>query len=283
MSTKVRPYTPVFIIGCPRSGTNILRDVLASHPSISTWPCDELNQLWRYKYYHRCSDVLTADDINSSNRNYIYSAFDSLHSKTNTPFILEKTCANTLRIPFLSVLFPWARFIHITRDGHDASYSAFLSAQSKVNLYYIFRKLRFIPLSGLLPYFKKYLSSYFSRHFSSSAVSSLWGPVYPGMFTDSRTLSPLELYAKQWATCNMISINDLAILPTSVVHHITYEDFTRNPQFEVTKILHFLGLDLNPLTMSSLIHKVNPSSIGKAVRELPHNDFVSIASFVKSF
>ena len=52
---------------------------------------------------------------------------------------------------------------------------------------------------------------------------------------------------------------------------------------EVTKILHFLGLDLNPLTMSSLIHKVNPSSIGKAVRELPHNDFVSIASFVKSF
>ena len=68
MSTKVRPYTPVFIIGCPRSGTNILRDVLASHPSISTWPCDELNQLWRYKYYHRCSDVLTADDINSSLR-----------------------------------------------------------------------------------------------------------------------------------------------------------------------------------------------------------------------
>ena len=38
----------VVIIGAPRSGTNMLRDVLTSLPGFATWPCDEINLIWRH-------------------------------------------------------------------------------------------------------------------------------------------------------------------------------------------------------------------------------------------
>ena len=34
---------PVVIIGAPRSGTNMLRDVLVGVGGYATWPCDEIN------------------------------------------------------------------------------------------------------------------------------------------------------------------------------------------------------------------------------------------------
>ena len=36
------------IIGAARSGTNMLRDVLTSLDGVDTWPCDEINYIWRH-------------------------------------------------------------------------------------------------------------------------------------------------------------------------------------------------------------------------------------------
>jgi hypothetical protein len=38
--------TNVVIIGVPRLGTNMLRDVLASRDEIGTWTCDKINYIW---------------------------------------------------------------------------------------------------------------------------------------------------------------------------------------------------------------------------------------------
>jgi len=35
--------TDIIIVGAPRSGTNMLRDVLTSFDGVCTWPCDEIN------------------------------------------------------------------------------------------------------------------------------------------------------------------------------------------------------------------------------------------------
>ena len=50
----------VIIIGAPRSGTNILRDVLTSFDGICTWPCDEINYIWRHGNAKYPSDELLA-------------------------------------------------------------------------------------------------------------------------------------------------------------------------------------------------------------------------------
>ena len=45
------PFTPLIIIGAGRSGTNALRDALTSLPGFKTWPCDEINAIWRFVNY----------------------------------------------------------------------------------------------------------------------------------------------------------------------------------------------------------------------------------------
>ena len=49
------------IIGAPRSGTNMLRDVLTSFDGIGTWPCDEINYIWRHGNVRYPSDEIPAD------------------------------------------------------------------------------------------------------------------------------------------------------------------------------------------------------------------------------
>ena len=42
------PFKPLIIIGAGRSGTNALRDALTTFSKISSWPCDEINPIWRH-------------------------------------------------------------------------------------------------------------------------------------------------------------------------------------------------------------------------------------------
>ena len=282
MSSSQQPYTPVFIIGCPRSGTNILRDVLSSHPLIATWPCDELNQLWRYNNYSSSSDLLTIDNLTPQISSYIHRFFSRFYATTGVPFILEKTCANTLRVSFLAALFPSAKFIHITRDGLDAAYSASLAWQSSFQFFYILRKLRFVPLSGLFPYFNRYSQGLLRKIFKLSTASTTWGPVYPGMHSDLTSLPLLDVCAKQWKLCNDVSHSDLKKLPLSQVIHLSYESFVVNPKLEVSNILSFLGLQYDSELMHTSISNVKSSSIGKALREMSPLDALRLTNYFNS-
>ena len=72
---------PIFIIGAPRSGTNILRDTLTSNKKFVTWDCDEINYIWRYNSIFKKSDELKVKNITLKKRNYIRSRFKNIISK----------------------------------------------------------------------------------------------------------------------------------------------------------------------------------------------------------
>lgn len=112
-------YQPVVIIGAPRSGTNILRDVLSSHPDATTWPCDEINYMWRHGNRGHPSDELPADSASERVRTFVQRRFERV-ARTGGAYVVEKTCANSLRIPFIDAILPNARYAFIVRDGRDA-------------------------------------------------------------------------------------------------------------------------------------------------------------------
>ena len=111
----------VIIIGAPRSGTNMLRDVLTSLEGIETWPCDEINYIWRHGNVGYPSDEIPAEMATRKVQSYIRKKFDSIADKTHAEIIVEKTCANSLRVPFVDRLLPDAKYIFIYRDGVDAT------------------------------------------------------------------------------------------------------------------------------------------------------------------
>ena len=69
-------------------------------------------------------DILNISDLNNKNSNYIKNKFSEI-IKLNYPrgnFLIEKTCANCLRVNFVSKLFPEGKFIYIKRDPYDCIY-----------------------------------------------------------------------------------------------------------------------------------------------------------------
>jgi hypothetical protein len=112
-----------FIVGCARSGTSILGELIAAHPAVKY--VFEATKVWesigrRADGSHR----LTADDASWRVRRRIRRQFARCHGYCEPDAIVVEKCPrNTLRIPFLHRVFPHARFIHIIRDGRDVACS----------------------------------------------------------------------------------------------------------------------------------------------------------------
>jgi hypothetical protein len=109
-----------FIIGCARSGTSILGELLGAHHDVA--------------YKHEADSVWDKAGlgINGSHRLTEVHATSALTTKIHQRFkarlgqggmLIEKSPRNTLRVPFLRAVFPEAKIIHIVRDGRDVACS----------------------------------------------------------------------------------------------------------------------------------------------------------------
>ena len=125
---------PVIIIGAGRSGTNMLRDLLAQLPQFSTWPCDEINYIWRHGNRGFATDEFAREMADDKTARYIRKQFQKFAAKHPGTSVVEKTCANSLRCGFIHQIFPEARFIHIMRDGRDVAASAALRWNAKLDI-----------------------------------------------------------------------------------------------------------------------------------------------------
>src|SRR5690554_2656967 len=115
---------PIIIIGAVRSGTKIVRDSICSVEGFETWPCYEINYIWRHGNIQKKTDRIVADDVTTEVKKFIKNQFKKLEKEFGPEFVVEKTCANSLNIPFINEIFPDAKYIFIAREGHDVASSA---------------------------------------------------------------------------------------------------------------------------------------------------------------
>lgn len=137
---------PIFIVGCPRSGTTLLRNLLRSHPRLSFPPESHfIPQLYaaygdpanerearrltnvlldlRWVRRWKCEFDRTALGACRSYAALIDELFQTWARKEGKPRWGDKTPKNVLQIPALGTIFPHARFIHVYRDGRDVARS----------------------------------------------------------------------------------------------------------------------------------------------------------------
>lgn len=206
------------IIGAPRSGTNMLRDVLTSFGGIGTWPCDEINYIWRHGNVRYPSDEIPADRATPAAAAYIRARFEDIRRTQNVRIVVEKTCASCLRVPFINKVLPEARYVYIYRDGIDATGSAKLRWTAKLDIPYLMEKVRFVPLTDLPYYGLRYFWSRIYRVFSREKRLAFWGPKLDNMdeILEKHTLN--EVCALQWQRCVEKADSDLAqIEPERVI------------------------------------------------------------------
>ncbi|MEQ1930122.1 MAG: sulfotransferase [Parvularculaceae bacterium] len=119
---------PIFIGGCPRSGTTLLRALLDSHPSIVCGPelrafpalaslsADMRRVMGETLAVHY---RLPAERLDAVFAELIGSFLEPLREKSGKARAAEKTPANALHFAELARLFPEAHFVQIIRDGRD--------------------------------------------------------------------------------------------------------------------------------------------------------------------
>ncbi len=263
--------SPVFIIGAGRSGTNILRDVLTSFSDMETWPCDELDLVFRHGNKEAQDDRFLNTHVNETARKYIQSFFKNFQLKHPNSTIVEKTCANSLRIHFLKSIFPKAKFIFIVRNGFDVTRSAKLRWISTFNLSYTLKKLKFVPKLDIPYYFFKFLKNRISQLGSSESRLSKWGPVYPGMFSDLKLKELEEVCALQWKNCVEIGYNDLLNFPSDTRFFINYENMVANPEIALHKIMKFLNKEWSQSEIQSAASLIKTDKVGRGVKSYVQN------------
>lgn len=270
----------VLIIGAPRSGTNMLRDVITSFQGIETWPCDEINYILRHGNVRFPSDEFPPELARQSVKKYLRKTFKSFAKKSAAKVLVEKTCANSLRVPFLNEVFPDSKFIFIYRDGVDATGSAKLRWTAKLDIRYIMQKVKFVPLTDLPYYGIRYFWARLHRFFSSEKRLAFWGPALNNMQQVLSDHSLNEVCAIQWQQCVEKAELGLAEVRDDRVHRVCYEEFVRHPVQELEKILSFLGFQLEPGMVAEAVKGVSSKSLGKGRASLGSDEVEKLEALV---
>jgi len=155
---RVESGSPIFIVGCARSGTTLLRDLLRAHPRL-TFPIEShfipafgkaygdprsareairlARRILNFGWVRPWGLPLAPEDFTDcrSYRQVVCRLFEAWARQENKPRWGDKTPRYVLWIPELVALFPGAKIIHIYRDGRDVALSWLAARFGPVNLY----------------------------------------------------------------------------------------------------------------------------------------------------
>lgn len=233
----------VIIIGAARSGTKLLRSLIAATGHFASVPFD-INYIWRYGNEHWSHDALPSESAQSNRvRSFIGKQLRQLAgvSDTSRP-IVEKTVSNILRLPFVHAMFPNAKYVVLVRDGRDVTESAIRCWQSPPQAGYLFAKARTFPWRNCGRYAAKYAATFARRRLGLDEHLKTWGPRYPGIDIDVAELSLAEVCARQWVASMDHYERSKSLLDTSQVVELRYEDLVRSPGTAIQLLCSFLGV-----------------------------------------
>ncbi|MCZ2291212.1 MAG: sulfotransferase [Burkholderiales bacterium] len=206
---------PIFIVGCSRSGTTVTYETLAAAPQLLSFGW-EIPQFWDSLYGPLNngweSEAAGAEHARPEHR---HAALRHFFARLGAGRVLDKTCINVLRIPYLHALFPQAKFVFIQRDGRD-------NVSSMIDGWHHGRT------DGDF-----HLSQFFGTFPEPVAIED-------GTFTDwAFFLAPgwraynrarlAEVCAFQWVSANRLALQARQAIPAVQWVHLRYEDLFERP------------------------------------------------------
>ena len=215
------PEDPLFVIGCPRSGTTLLLDALRASGELASVQ-SEGHILWDEFHHPRehgwSSDAVRPDEIARGEREYVYLAA-RLFARGGR--FVDKTPANCLRVGYLEGLFPDATFVFLRRRGAD-NVSSLMDGWRARPRFVRYRIPE--PLSGL-----------------GDLDGSRWSFVLVPGWRDLREAPLEEVCARQYVECNRAVLDARATSSARWVD-MTYEELVAAPDDELRRVYAALGL-----------------------------------------
>lgn len=254
----------IIIIGAARSGTKFLRDIFTESQECSLVPYD-VNYIWRYGNEDIKHDQLSPEMCNDKIRDFIINNLEKIASRNSNKnkalFIIEKTVANTIRVPYIETVLNKPKYIHLVRDGRDVVESSSRMWGEKTNYKYLFKKLKYFPIANYR-YAIEFLKNLFKKIVKKNAKEFVWGVKYPDIYSDIKTNSIVEICSKQWKSSVISAQADLNKIDNDRVYTIRYEDLVSDPKY-IEDICSFIGIKDNQPIVDEYIRKVRKDNVNK--------------------
>ena len=241
------PPQPIFLIGCPRSGTSVLNALLQLSPEVAGLP-GEGHVLWKAlhhpKYHSWRSNALAAADVTDFDRAFFSAAMRTIARGRR---FLDKTPKNSLRIAYLAGLFPDADFVFIKRQGAD-------------NVNSLIQGWRAAP---------RFVTYGVPTRLNGRSRRAWSFVLIPG-WADLEGAPAEEISARQYVACNEAALAGERLIDPSRWTSVRYEELVARPEDELARVLDRLGLALTPKLsnaaghlMETPINTVTPPKLGK--------------------
>lgn len=239
---------PVFVVGCSRSGTTVTYETLAASPAFLSFGW-EIPQFWNSLHgplnngWH--SESAGAADAQPWHRD---AALRYLYERLGTGWVLDKTCINVMRIPYLHALFPQAKFVFIQRDGRD-------------NISSMMDGWRMGRTDGRFE-----LSQFFGPFPEPVAINGgefrEWAFFLPPGWQRYNQASLAEVCAFQWVSANRMALDARRLIPPEQWIHLRYEDIFERPVEMFREAFARLDLPFGP-ELEARCANLQPTSVVK--------------------
>lgn len=231
---------PIILIGAARSGTTLLGDILSQHQDIAYWI--EPKYIWKIGSPDIINDIRIEEEATPSRIKYIHRKFLSYQLSNSKRRFLEKTPSNCFRIPFINKVFPDAIYINIVRDGRDVALSAYEKWNGSHDKSAYSRRMNFqeVPFGDMPFYVFDFAKQFIGQRLWPTKLKK-WGP----MTHDIKNMvanSVEEACALQWRQSSETSLKELKKIPQERVVTLKYEDFIKNPEYQLSKLMKFCDL-----------------------------------------
>ena len=259
--------SPVFIIGCPRSGTTLLYSILhgseefysssmESHYLWKKWLPDKRDPLFavhlteadfqpgdteylerkyhEYTYAQPWQGAFARFLFRNRTFGFLMKSFQPLWRKLNAAFkqhdyrVIDKTPPNTYRISFLKKAFPDAKFIYIKRDPRT-NISSLMEAWRSTGKRFDFKFRKFYD------YNKKLNIKGYS--------GSVWKFTNPPGWEEYMDKPLEEVCAFQWLSAHKYAQKAFASMQKGIDYEeINYEDLITEPEKYIEALCDFIDI-----------------------------------------
>lgn len=239
---------PVFVLGCSRSGTTVTFETLAASPRFLSLGV-EIPEFWNGLYGPLNNGWLSeAAGAEQARPEHRHAALRFFYQRLGRGQVLDKTCINTLRVPYLHALFPNARYVFIQRDGRD-------------NISSMIDGWRLGRTDGSF-----HLSQFFGPFPEGVAINGgefrEWHFFLPPGWRDYNQASLEEVCAFQWLTANRLALEGRRLIPPENWVQLRYEDLFERPVEMFREAFERLGVPFDD-TLRRRCEHLAPTSIVK--------------------
>ena len=264
-------FEPIIIVGAGRSGTKMLRSILTAHPDVVCFP-REINYIWRYGNTNADTDELKPEHARPEVIQYIRNKFSKFSMKRNSAIIVEKTCANSLRVDFVHTIFPKAHIIHLVRDGRAVAESARRCWKARPQIRYLLEKACHVPIRDIPYYGSRYLRYQLGRLNMGDAKQSSWGPRFAQLDELVKEKTLIEVCGIQWKVCVQAAESAMKDLPPDQTITLRYEDIIDSSLSTIGRLFEKINLAFTPECQAYVMRTVTAENVNKWQHDLSEQD-----------